>query len=488
MAAPASRLRRPLVLERLPHRGDRRPHYGLTFATLVVAVLAYSLMQSLVAPALLSIQHDVNTTTTTVTWLLTGYLLSACVATPILSRFGDMFGKRRMVIYVLFAFFVGTLVCALATSITQLIVGRVIQGAGGALFPLSVGIIRDEFPSRRVVTGVATLSGIIGTGSSIGIVLAGPITDYLSYHWLFWIPLVPIAAATAACFVVVPESPKRDRVPVDWLGGVLLAAWLVAILLAVSESTKWGWGSARIIGLFAAGALVSILWVAVEARTVHPLVDMQIMRMRAVWTSNAAAFLIGFGLFTGFVLIPQFAEAPTSTGYGFGASVTRGSLFLVPMSMAMLIVSLLVGKALARMGPRLPIAIGALLSGSPSPPSPSRTGSRGRSIWERRARPRHRQRLRVAREPGGRLGSGLAHERCNRNERDRPLRRRRVRRPGVCGCARGQRRGDRPPDRAWLRARVRACRGGRNVRCRVRARGAGAQPARLAQQSPPNSA
>jgi MFS family permease len=364
LATPASRLRRPLVLDRLPNRGGRRPHYGLTFATLVMAVLAYALMQSLVAPALLSIQHDVHTSTTTVTWLLSGYLLSACVATPILSRFGDMFGKRRMVICVLLAFLVGTVVCALATSITQLILGRVIQGAGGALFPLSVGIIRDEFPSRRVVTGVATLSGIIGTGSSIGIVLAGPITDYLSYHWLFWIPLVPIAAATAACFVVVPESPKRDRVPVDWLGGVLLAAWLVAILLAVSESTKWGWGSGRIVGLFAGGAVLAVVWGAVEARTVHPLVDLQIMRLRAVWTSNAAAFLIGFGLFTGFVLIPQFAEAPASTGYGFGASVTGGSLLLVPMSLAMLVVSMVVGKTLPRTGTRLPITVGALLTGS----------------------------------------------------------------------------------------------------------------------------
>ena len=338
--------------------GGRRPHYGLTFSTLVTAVLAFSLMQSLVAPALLQIQQDIHTTTTTVTWMLTAYLLAASVATPILSRFGDIFGKRLLLIVVLGAFLTGTLVCALGTSIEQLLIGRTIQGAGGALFALSVGIIRDEFPSTRVVAGVATLSGIIATGSSLGIVLSGPISDHLSYHWLFWLPLAPIALATAACFVVGAESPKRDRVPVDWLGGVLLASWLVAILLGVTEASTWGWGSVRVLGLFALGAALFAVWVAVEVRMAYPLVDMNLMRLRGVWTSNATAFLVGFGLFTGFVLIPQFAEAPASTGYGFGASVTGGSLLLVPLTLAMLGTSMVVGRILPARGAEAPDRVG----------------------------------------------------------------------------------------------------------------------------------
>ena len=163
----------------------KRPHYNLTFSILAIAV-----PRSLVAPALRTIQTDLHTTTTAVAWVFTGYLLSASVATPIVGRLGDMFGKKRMLVVTLAIVAVGTLVAALATSIGVLILGRVIQGAGGAIFPLSFAIIRDEFPRERVPTGIALISAILGVGGGLGIVLAGPITQHLSYHWLFWLPLV----------------------------------------------------------------------------------------------------------------------------------------------------------------------------------------------------------------------------------------------------------------------------------------------------------
>jgi EmrB/QacA subfamily drug resistance transporter len=338
------------------------PHYGLTFATLVTAVLAYTLMQSMLAPALLTIQQDVHTTTTAVSWLLSGYLLVASVAAPILSRFGDIFGKRLLIVCVLGCFFAGTLICALSTSIEGLLLGRLTQGAGGALLPLAVGIIRDEFPPRRIVAGVAILSGVVGTGASLGFVLAGPITDHLSYHWLFWIPLVPIGVAGVACLLIVPESPRRDRVPIDWLGAILLAGWLVAVLLAVSQASSWGWGSPKVIGLFVLGGIGFAIWVAVELRMEHPLVDMEILRLRGVWTANAVAFLMTFALFTSFVLVPRLAETPASTGYGFGSSVTGGSLLLLPLTLAMLVMSMVVGRLLPRVGPKRFIVAGSGLA------------------------------------------------------------------------------------------------------------------------------
>jgi len=325
-------------------------------------VLAYTLMQSMLAPALLAIQHDVHTTTTAVSWLLTGYLLMASVAAPILSRFGDLFGKRLLIVSVLGCFFAGTLVCALGASIEQLLVGRVMQGAAGALLPLAVGIIRDEFPTPRIVAGVAILSGVVGTGASLGFVLAGPITDHLSYHWLFWIPLVPIGVAAVACLLVVPESPRRDRVPIDWFGALLLAAWLVAMLLGVSQASEWGWGSERVVGLFVLGGVLFAVWAAVEARVSHPLVDMEILRRRGVWTSNGTSFLISYALFTSFVLVPQLAEAPSSTGYGFGSSVTGGALLLVPLTLAMLGMSVVAGRLVPRHGPKRFIVAGAFVS------------------------------------------------------------------------------------------------------------------------------
>jgi EmrB/QacA subfamily drug resistance transporter len=339
-----------------------RPHYNLTFSILAIAGIAFALLQSLVAPALRTIQTDLHTTTTTVAWVFTGYLLSASVATPIVGRLGDMFGKKRMLVVTLGIVAAGTLVAALATSIGVLILGRVIQGAGGAIFPLAFAIIRDEFPRERVPTGIALISALLGVGGGLGIVLAGPITEHLSYHWLFWLPLVAVVGAGVAAHIVIPESPIRAPGRIDWAGGVLLTAWLVALLVGVSEGPTWGWASARVLGLFAVAAVGLALWVRAESLIEAPLVDMRMMRLHAVWTTNLTALLLGAGMYSSFVLIPEFVELPAAGGVGFGASVTQAGIFLLPATLGMLLVGPLAGRLSSSVGAKVPLVVGCLLT------------------------------------------------------------------------------------------------------------------------------
>ena len=339
-----------------------RAHYKTTFAVIALGALSYSLLQSLVLPALPEIQRAVHTSTTSVTWLLTAFLLSASVVTPIAGRLGDMFGKHRLLVMVLALTAAGTLLSAVASSIGLLIVGRVVQGAGGAVFPLAFGIIRDEFPRGRVAGGIGMLSAILGVGGGAGIILAGVISDNLSYHWLFWFPLVTTTAAALAAHFFVPESPVRRPGRVNWSGAALLGSGLTCVLVAVSETTVWGWTSGRFLGLLAVGGVLLAGWVRSEVRAREPLVDMRMMRLRGVWTTNLAATLIGFAMFSAFVLLPQFVEAPRSAGYGFGATVTQGGLFLLPSTLAMLVVSPLSGRLAALVGSKAPLVAGAAAS------------------------------------------------------------------------------------------------------------------------------
>jgi MFS family permease len=176
-------------------------------------------------------QRALHTSTTSVTWVFTAYLLSASVATPIAGRLGDMVGKRRVLLIVLSALATGTIICGAATSIELLIFGRVLQGLGAGVYPLAFGIVRDEFPAEKGATGIALMAAILGVGGGLGIVLAGPIVENFSYHWLFWFPLIGIAVSLIATIAIVPESRVRAPGQVNLLGAALLSGWLVALLM-----------------------------------------------------------------------------------------------------------------------------------------------------------------------------------------------------------------------------------------------------------------
>ena len=148
------------------------PSPRIILAVLSLGGISYALLQSLVVPALPQIQDSLHTTESAVGWVLTAYLLSASVATLIIGRLGDMYGKERLLMIVLLALALGTLISAVASSLSLMIVGRVIQGAGGGIFPLAFSIIRDEFPSRRVPGAIGLVSSLLGIGGGAGVVMA----------------------------------------------------------------------------------------------------------------------------------------------------------------------------------------------------------------------------------------------------------------------------------------------------------------------------
>jgi MFS family permease len=335
-----------------------------TFAVLTLGVTAYSLMQAMVFPVLANIQSSYHTTAAAATWTLTGYLLSASVFTPILGRVGDVVGKQRMFVAALLALGAGSLIAALATSIGVLILGRVVQGIGGGVLPLSFGIIRDEFPAATVSHYVGLIGTVGAVGGSAGTVVAGPIVEHLNLHWLFWIPLIVIVIAAVASALFIPESPVRASGRIAVLPAVLVSAWLVAFLLALSQAPDWGWGSPRVIGLILAAVVLAYGWVRAELRAPAPLIDMQMMRVPAVWTTNLVSLLLGLAFYSAVGFIPQLMQVPTTSGYGLGQTVVGASLIMAPAGILTFAAGQASSALTRRFGSRTLIVAGGALSGA----------------------------------------------------------------------------------------------------------------------------
>jgi MFS family permease len=348
----------------VPQRGEGPAPGGrpsTLLATLMLAGAGYALVQSLVIPALPTLQQRLHTTQTGVTWIFTAYMLASAVSLPLAGRLGDMFGRRRILLAALAALSLGILIAALTSSLAVMLAARALQGVGGAIFPLSFGILRDELEPAKVAYGTSWMSAVLGGGGVLGIVLSGPILEHLSYHWLYWFPLVVTCVSLVIAFRVVPARAGHAATGVGWSAAPLLAGWLVCLLVAVSEGPTWGWSGLRVLGLFALAGLLLIGWVLAERRARIPLVDLGMLRIRGVWTTNAAAVLIGWGMYSAFVLIPEYVEAPVRAG-GFGASVATAGLYLVPWTAAVAVASSVSGRLSARYGSRIPLVIGTAAS------------------------------------------------------------------------------------------------------------------------------
>ena len=339
----------------------RRSGAYRTIASLTLASLAYAVMQMMVVPALPAIERDLGADSGDVAWLISAFLLSTAVSTPVLGRLGDMFGKERMLMIVLAVFAAGGVLGAFATSLEMLIAARVIQGLGGAIFPLAFGIARDALPADKLSMGIGLMSGSFGIGGGAGLVLSGLIVDHTSWHGIFWLGIAIPLAAIVCVRVFVPASPARARVQLDWLGAILLGGGLMPLLLAVSRGRVWGWGSPAVIGLLAGGAALLVVWVLWELRRREPLIDVRLLGRRPVWTVNAAALFVGFGMYATSYLVPQLVQAePAQAGYGFDASTTAAGLFLLPAMLAGLVAGPWSGSLARRFGPKLPLLLGTV--------------------------------------------------------------------------------------------------------------------------------
>ena len=339
--------------------GGDRP--SLTTGVLCLAVLVFASAQTSVAPAILQMARELDSTTQTAAWTFTAYMVSAAVLTPVIGRLGDMFGKRRLLAIVLGLFALGALVAATVPRMDAVILGRVVQGAGGGIVPLSFGLIRDHVPAVHRTTAIGLVSSLAGLGMGFGLVLGGVLVDRFSFEAIFWSAAATAALAAVAVRLVLEESPTGGVRRVDWWGISWLSAGLFAVMLAVGQLNAWGAADPRTIVLALTGLALLVVFGLVERRVPHPLLDLSLLVHPSVLLANVAALLVGFAAFSVFVLVPQFAQTPGSAGFGFGSDATQVGLLMMPGCILMVLAGPVAARLGRTAGGKLPMAAGSTL-------------------------------------------------------------------------------------------------------------------------------
>lgn len=340
---------------------EKDPPTGRWLLFVGLGALVVSLSQTILVPVLATLPTTLDQSVDTVQWLLTSTLLVAAVAVPVMGRLGDMFGKRRLLLIAVAALVIGCVLTAMTSNIVLLIIGRAIQGISAGAIPLGISLLSSLLPRERAGSAIATVSAMLGVGGALGVPLAGYVSQEYDFHALFWLSAVIGAIAFVGIALGVPESPTRSGGRVDIRGAALLTATLLALLLPLSQGSRWGWSSPLVIGLLLASVVLLGLFLTTQRRTREPLIDLKTQTRRPILLTNIASMFFGFALFASLIGTASFVQSPPEAGYGFGSSMLVGGLTLLPGGLTMLVLAPFTAVMARRIGASRVLALGAII-------------------------------------------------------------------------------------------------------------------------------
>ncbi len=345
---------------------DRRSRHGspvMVVSALAFAGVLVSLEATILIPVLAHLPEVYGVDTVTASWLVTSTLLAGALATPILTRMADLYGKRNMLLLSLGFMILGSVLLAVSDQIAIGLIGRSLHGFGAPLLPIAMSVLKDVLPPERLGSGIALVSATLGIGSAVGLPLAGALFGWWGWDSLFWLTgALGVVVAVVLRLLLPPDRPARQ--PFDLVGSVLLALGLTPLLLVIVQGNKWGWTSTPILCLAAFGIVAAALWAGWELRTATPLIDVRLAAERPILLTNAASLAISTGMFANMLLMSGQLGAPAIAG-GMGlTSAAIGIATGIP-ALVLVVSAPAIGTLIRRLGaPRVLVAGGLVMSAS----------------------------------------------------------------------------------------------------------------------------
>jgi EmrB/QacA subfamily drug resistance transporter len=317
----------------------------VVFAGLLLVILLAALDSTIVATALPTIVGELGGLAH-LAWVVTAYLLAQTVVTPLYGKLGDLYGRKSVLQVAIVIFLVGSALCGLSRSMTQLILFRAIQGfGGGGLMVTSQAVIGDIIPPRERGRYQGIFGAAFGVASIAGPLLGGYFTTHLTWRWIFYINLPLGIIALLVLAATLPTQSRRVRHSIDYLGASLLAVTLSGIIVITDlGGTEYPWSSSLMIALIVTTAVALFAFVFAERHAPEPVLPLGLFRNRTVWVTSAVGLIVGFALFGSVTYLPLFLQVVK------GASPTGSGLLMLPLMGGMLITSIASGQLISRSG------------------------------------------------------------------------------------------------------------------------------------------
>ncbi|KQO18121.1 MDR family MFS transporter [Paenibacillus sp. Leaf72] len=280
------------------------------------------------------------------TWSISIYMLTSTIATVLVGKLSDIYGRKPFILAGILFFIIGAFLAGTSTDVYQMIFYRAIQGVGaGIIMATAFTAVGDLFPPRERGKWTGIMTAVFGFSSVLGPTFGGYIVDHMAWHWVFWIFLPIGIIAFIMILMLFPKTERKQSESIDYLGSLFLTTTLVPLLLAFTwAGTKYAWGSAQTIGLFAVTIVSAIIFVAVESKAKSPVLPLHFFKNGIVTLSNVIGFLMNFGMMGALIYLSFFVQGVLAISPTYAGYVT------MPMSIGMVITSAIGGQLISKSG------------------------------------------------------------------------------------------------------------------------------------------
>lgn len=333
-------------------------HFGLLLTVMAGAGIAASMSQTLVVPLIPELPRIFDSHPANTSWIITVTLLVGAVSTPVIGRLADMYGKKPLLLIVLCPLVIGSVVCALSTTLVPMIIGRALQGVVLGLLPVGISLLHDILPAERAHTGIAVMSSSMGIGGALGIPLAAGMAQWAGWQVMFWgMAAIGVLVGVAMAWVLPSGASYRGTTRFDFAGALGLAAGVTPLLLSISKGSDWGWTHPLTLGGFVIGLGLLFVWGRYELRRIEPLVALRTTAHPVVLLTNLASVLFGFVMYGMNLIIPMLLQLPVEVGHGLGQSMFQMGLWYAPLGLGMFAISKVGASITHRRGPRITLIV-----------------------------------------------------------------------------------------------------------------------------------